>query len=297
MRAEEQLKAQQAVVESAQKNVDAAQADLKTADGTAASAARRRQQRCREPGTGGECASPIRGSRHPARLHQNLCSGDRNGFRARHPPGRGGESGRRRSLPSSTSAIPGCAPKLRRRRRASWPMADRLQGAPARRKAHRRHRHFQGGGERLRDPARCQPPQARYQDHRSEAEGRQSRRCIGSRHDRRGSAAEGSGERCADELVQSQMRKPSAACEAPANGDAIVVDHIVKKYGDFTAVDDVSFSGKAGRDLRTAGSERRRQVHADPHDDDAAADHQRPRADQRLRCCEGGRMPCASASA
>ena len=36
--------------------------------------------------------------------------------------------------------------------------------------------------------------------------------------------------------------KLSAGCETPASGDAIVVDHITKKYGDFTAVDDVSFS-------------------------------------------------------
>ena len=35
--------------------------------------------------------------------------------------------------------------------------------------------------------------------------------------------------------------KPKAApeCEVPDTGDAIVVDHITKKYGDFTAVDDV----------------------------------------------------------
>ena len=40
--------------------------------------------------------------------------------------------------------------------------------------------------------------------------------------------------------------KPDAACEAPASGDAIVVDHITKKYGDFTAVDDVSFAVTQG---------------------------------------------------
>ena len=38
----------------------------------------------------------------------------------------------------------------------------------------------------------------------------------------------------------------SAVCEAPASGDAIVVDHITKKYGDFTAVDDVSFNVQQG---------------------------------------------------
>ena len=34
--------------------------------------------------------------------------------------------------------------------------------------------------------------------------------------------------------------------KAPFTGDAIVVDHITKKYGDFTAVDDVSFSVHQG---------------------------------------------------
>jgi len=37
-----------------------------------------------------------------------------------------------------------------------------------------------------------------------------------------------------------------AGCDAPASGDAIVVDHITKKYGDFTAVDDVSFAVNHG---------------------------------------------------
>jgi ABC-2 type transport system ATP-binding protein len=44
----------------------------------------------------------------------------------------------------------------------------------------------------------------------------------------------------------SPKSKPSAACDAPANGDAIVVDHVTKKYGDFTAVDDVSFNVHQG---------------------------------------------------
>src|SRR5215813_5538559 len=40
--------------------------------------------------------------------------------------------------------------------------------------------------------------------------------------------------------------KTAASCATPASGDAIVVDHITKKYGDFTAVDDVSFSVHQG---------------------------------------------------
>ncbi len=35
-------------------------------------------------------------------------------------------------------------------------------------------------------------------------------------------------------------------CPDPPSGNAIVVDHITKKYGDFTAVDDVSFNVPQG---------------------------------------------------
>ena len=38
----------------------------------------------------------------------------------------------------------------------------------------------------------------------------------------------------------------AAGCDAPPDGNAIVVDHITKKYGEFTAVDDVSFVVKQG---------------------------------------------------
>jgi ABC-2 type transport system ATP-binding protein len=40
--------------------------------------------------------------------------------------------------------------------------------------------------------------------------------------------------------------KTQVGCETPASTDAIVVDHITKKYGDFTAVEDVSFSVQQG---------------------------------------------------
>jgi len=40
--------------------------------------------------------------------------------------------------------------------------------------------------------------------------------------------------------------KPKIDAKAPFFGDAIVVDHITKKYGDFTAVDDVSFAVQQG---------------------------------------------------
>ena len=43
--------------------------------------------------------------------------------------------------------------------------------------------------------------------------------------------------------ASSMLEKPVYDPTAPS---AIEVDHIVKKYGDFTAVDDVSFSVKEG---------------------------------------------------
>ncbi len=45
-----------------------------------------------------------------------------------------------------------------------------------------------------------------------------------------------------------------------ATANAIEVEHIVKKYGEFTAVDDVSFSVRG-------------QIYADPDDDDVDPDH------------------------
>src|ERR1039458_4463691 len=44
----------------------------------------------------------------------------------------------------------------------------------------------------------------------------------------------------------SPRSKPTAACDAAPNGDAIVGDHVTKKYGDFIAVDDVSFNVHQG---------------------------------------------------
>src|ERR1035438_9022649 len=119
------------------------------------------------------------------------------------------------------------------------------EGAFAGGAANRRHGDLQGGRERLRNPARRQPSQARHQDHWPQAEGQQSRRCACPRNDRRSSASATTDERRAMSWF-SPKSKPSASCDAPASGDAIVVDHITKKYGDFTAVDDVSFNVHQG---------------------------------------------------
>ena len=62
---------------------------------------------------------------------------------------------------------------------------------------------------------------------------------------------------------------------APNPNAAIEVDHITKKYGEFTAVDDVSFAVEKGEIFGLLGTERRRQVNVDPHDDDADPDHRR----------------------
>jgi len=44
----------------------------------------------------------------------------------------------------------------------------------------------------------------------------------------------------------SPKPKAPAPCNADGTTDAIVVDHITKMYGDFTAVDDISFAVKQG---------------------------------------------------
>ena len=84
--------------------------------------------------------------------------------------------------------------------------------------------------------------------------------------------------------------KPNSATYT---GDAIVVDHITKKYGDFTAVDDVSFNVPQGEIFGLLWPQRRGQVDAHPHDDDVAAHHLRPGADQRLRRGQGSRFGTA----
>jgi ABC-2 type transport system ATP-binding protein len=50
----------------------------------------------------------------------------------------------------------------------------------------------------------------------------------------------------ANEKKPTAVAKPDATSESPERANAIQVDHIVKKYGEFTAVDDVSFFVKEG---------------------------------------------------
>jgi len=56
-----------------------------------------------------------------------------------------------------------------------------------------------------------------------------------------------------------------ASALLPPAGYAIEVQHIVKKYGDFTAVDDVSFNVKEGEIFGLTRPEWRGEIDADPH--------------------------------
>ena len=122
---------------------------------------------------------------------------------------------------------------------------------------------FKGVEGGLRHAARCEPPQARHQDHRAEGPAGQSEGRVRSGHDR-GSAGlagtnEGHGHAERESGGAAMTADPIDTRSAPTAGigareadvrsnapSAIEVEHIVKKYGDFTAVDDVSFSVKEG---------------------------------------------------
>ena len=51
----------------------------------------------------------------------------------------------------------------------------------------------------------------------------------------------------------------------PMNANAIDVGDLTRRFGDFVAVDDVSFDVRARRSLRVSRQQRRRQVHHHPH--------------------------------
>ncbi len=64
---------------------------------------------------------------------------------------------------------------------------------------------------------------------------------------------------------------------------AVDVQQITKRFGDFTAVDAISFSVEHGEIFGLLGTERRGQVDADPHADDADPAQLGHRAGRRLR--------------
>jgi len=67
--------------------------------------------------------------------------------------------------------------------------------------------------------------------------------------------------------------KASGGLPDSATTRAIEVEHIVKKYGDFTAVDDVSFHVNDGEIFGLLGPNGRWKIYADPHDDHAHPNH------------------------
>ena len=79
--------------------------------------------------------------------------------------------------------------------------------------------------------------------------------------------------------------------------DAIEVDKLTKRFGDFTAVDAISFSVKHGEVFGLLGPERRGQIHAHPHADHAGPADLRQRARQRIRCRQRRPTACANPSA
>ena len=70
-----------------------------------------------------------------------------------------------------------------------------------------------------------------------------------------------------------------------ANVNAIEATELTKRFGDFCAVDHVTFSRGGRRTLRPAGAQRRRQDHADPHADHPDAAHRRHRREWPAMMC------------
>jgi ABC-type antimicrobial peptide transport system ATPase subunit len=65
------------------------------------------------------------------------------------------------------------------------------------------------------------------------------------------------------------------------------VEHIVKRYGDFEAVKDVSFSVAEGEIFGLLGPNGAGKEHADPHDDHADSGNRRKSDRCRIRRGEG----------
>ena len=81
------------------------------------------------------------------------------------------------------------------------------------------------------------------------------------------------------------------------DGDEVVVEvrDLVRRFGAFTAVDQVSFEVRERRDLRSAGPQRRRQDHHVPHAVRPAGGHQRRAAGRPARTCGAARRLGAQA--
>ena len=78
---------------------------------------------------------------------------------------------------------------------------------------------------------------------------------------------------------------------------AIDVQSIVKRFGDFTAVDGISFTVEPGEIFGLLGSQRRGQVDSHSHDDDAHPADRGDGARRRAPTCAAIPTRAAGASA
>ena len=106
----------------------------------------------------------------------------------------------------------------------------------------------------------------------------------------------------ADRSLAVGMTAYVDCCRWPNAAERIVccdveVDNLTKRFGDFCAVDALSFTVEHGEVFGLLGPERRGQVHAHPHADDAGAADLRHGARQRLRHRPRTPTTCASPSA
>ena len=64
-----------------------------------------------------------------------------------------------------------------------------------------------------------------------------------------------------DVFIDLVRKSEAAACLT----NAVEIDDLVKRFGDFVAVDHVNLRSPQGRDLRLSGTERRGEIHHHPH--------------------------------
>src|SRR5207302_471476 len=185
------------------------------------------------------------------RLHEDLRSSNGNRVGTRRPRGR---SAQRRPADRDHCRVDrhlGARGHSRNPSRPYWPRRYAARSAPGWHH-HLRKSLLQERRGRLRHATRREPAQARHQNHRAQGAPRQSQGRLCSRHDRRSAGGPGSTQgqpapgcfRGAASMIAKANGKPAGSgCEGPdkQGQNAIDVEHIVKKYGDFTAVNDVTF--------------------------------------------------------
>src|SRR5208337_1568840 len=217
---------------------------------------------------GGERSGAVERSGSASGIYEDLFAGDGNSAGAGGARRRSGECGAgdrdrggfQRHLGVRVDSGDGC------RSYWSWRHAT---GAAAGRHGGSGKSFLQGGGSGFRDAAGCGAAEAGYSDGRVEGAAGKSERRVCAGNDGRGAGESGAVERddaekCGSsrEAMSADVNKTNgnttngmsvAASELSLRGDVaanapdvIEVKHIVKRYGDFTAVDDISFSVKEG---------------------------------------------------